>query len=164
MLEYVEFLPYLSHNFEKSLFYYTIMWQSRTWWITSKQCRLWSYTAFCLLWSWSKLCAQTSLSEYLGSIRYDIQHGKKALMPHASSEGPDQHSHPSSWSGHSLFFDIYYNILWICKRATKVLISLRKCAGWSGLALFANCIGARFLRCASYINLPRMNYLIFREK
>ena len=27
---------------------------------------------------------------------YDAQHGKKALMPYANSEGPDEHVHPYS--------------------------------------------------------------------
>ena len=45
-------------------------------------------------------------------------------------------------SGHSLFVDIYYSIHWFFKRVTKTLISLRKCAGWSGPALSENCITA----------------------
>ena len=53
------------------------------------------------------------------------------------------------WSGHSLLVNIYYNVNWFCKRATKALISLRLCAGWSGPALSANCIGAIFVRRAA---------------
>ena len=52
------------------------------------------------------------------------------------------------WSVYALFVDIYYNIHRFCKRATKAQISLRKCAGWSGPALSANCIGPLFVRCA----------------
>ena len=57
----------------------------------------------------------------------------------------------ATWSEHSLFIDIYNNIYWFCKRAAKALISLRKCAGWSGPALPANNIRALFVHCASYI-------------
>ena len=53
------------------------------------------------------------------------------------------------WSGHSLFDKIYYNIHWFCKRATQALISLRKCAGWSGPPLPANCSRALFVFSAS---------------
>ena len=53
------------------------------------------------------------------------------------------------WSGHSLFIDIYYNIHGFCKRSRKAQISLRKCAGWSGPALSANCIRGFFMCCAS---------------
>ena len=52
------------------------------------------------------------------------------------------------WPGHSLCVDIYYTIHWFCKRATKALNSLRKCAGWSGPTLSANYIRAFFVHCA----------------
>ena len=58
-------------------------------------------------------------------------------------------------SGRTLFVDIYYSIHWFCKRTTQVRISLRKCAGWSGPALSANCIRVLFVRCASD-NVPSM--------
>ena len=49
----------------------------------------------------------------------------------------------------SLFVDKYYSIHCFCKRAMKVQISLRECAGKLGHALSANCIRALFLRCVS---------------
>ena len=55
------------------------------------------------------------------------------------------------WYWHSLFIDIYYSIHWFCMRTTKVQINLRKCAGWSGLALSANCIRTLFMHCASFV-------------
>ena len=35
---------------------------------------------------------------------------------------------------------LYFNIYWFSKQTMQALISLHKCAGWSGLALSANCI------------------------
>ena len=54
-------------------------------------------------------------------------------------------------SGYSVFVDEYYNDHWFWKRATKALISLRKCAGWSGPALSAKCIRALLVLCASTV-------------
>ena len=51
------------------------------------------------------------------------------------------------WSGHSLFVDIYFNIHWFFKRATKAVISLRKCAGWSGPLLPVNVQAHQGLCC-----------------
>ena len=51
------------------------------------------------------------------------------------------------WSEHYLFDDLYYSIHWLCKRVTKVQISLRECTGWTEPALSANCIKAFFVRC-----------------
>ena len=68
--------------------------------------------------------------------------------------GPDQRAHLCVvYSGHFMLFDIYYSIHRYCKRTTKVLISLRWCAGWSGPALSANYIKVPFVRCASYVQV-----------
>ena len=82
---------------------------------------------------------------------YEAQCGKKVLMPHANSEGPDERVHPCRliWT---FFVCIYYSIHWFCKRAMQALISLRKCAGWSGPALSADSIRDLFVCCASYAN------------
>ena len=56
------------------------------------------------------------------------------------------------WSGHSLFVEIYYNINWFCKQTPKAQISLPIHTGWSGPALYANCIRA-LLRFASFVNI-----------
>ena len=55
------------------------------------------------------------------------------------------------WSGHSLLVDICYSIRWLNKRTTKALISLNKCAGWSGPALSAKLHKGPFLAlCINY--------------
>ena len=50
----------------------------------------------------------------------------------------------------SLFGDIFCSINWLCKRATKALIILCECAGWTGPVLSANCIGHLFA-CSAFI-------------
>ena len=75
---------------------------------------------------------------------------KKARIQFADNVGPDQLVHsPAVWSEHSLFIDIYYSIHWLCKWTTKALISLPLCAGWSGPALYTNCIRVIFVLYAS---------------
>ena len=49
------------------------------------------------------------------STTYDIQRGKRALLPHANREGSNDMRIRSIWSGHSLFLDIYYSFHWFCK-------------------------------------------------
>ena len=62
----------------------------------------------------------------------------------------------ADWSGQSLFIDIYYSIHWFYKPATKALIRLHKCAGWSWPALSANCVRTLFMRCASYVFMEKI--------
>ena len=60
---------------------------------------------------------------------------------------------------HSLFVDVTYSINWVCKRTTKVQISLRICAGWSRPVLSAKSTCALSVRRASYLCLVS-NFLL----
>ena len=73
---------------------------------------------------------------------YDAQRGKKVRMQYANSISVVQISMRirAVCTEHYRFVDIYYSIHWFCRWATKSLISLRECTGWSGPTLSANCI------------------------
>ena len=48
-------------------------------------------------------------------------------------------------AGQPLFGNIFYSVRKLCKRASKALIRLRKCAVWSGTSFSAYDIRAIFL-------------------